>query len=125
MKRDWDMIRKILTRLEEHSSDQGSLRLSDFPENEAASVAYNLELLIEAKIVSGQMSEEITLEPQDFFAERLTWECHEFLDSIRNDGIWKKTKKQFSQNGLSMTFDLIKAVASGLASSLVKSAING
>ncbi len=51
MKRDWDMIRKILTRLEEQTTDQGSLRLSDFSENEAASVAYNMELLIEAKIV--------------------------------------------------------------------------
>lgn len=125
MKRDWDMIRKILTQLEEHSSSEGCVRLSDFSENEAASIAYNMELLIEAKIVNGQMSEEITLEPQDFFAERLTWEGHEFLDSIRNDSIWEKTKREFSKNGLSMTFDLIKAVASGLASSLVKSVING
>ena len=124
MKRDWDVIRKILTRLEEHNLDQGSLRLSDFPKNEFASIAYNMELLVEAKIVSGQMAGEITLAPQDFFAERLTWEGHEFLDSIRDDSIWKKIKKEFSQNSISMTFDLVKKVSSGIAISLLKSKIN-
>ena len=48
---------------------------------------------------------------------------HEFLDAINNDTIWEKTKKSFSKNGISMTFELVKTVATETAASVLKSAL--
>jgi hypothetical protein len=95
MKRNWDTIREILTKLEETTVKQGALRLSNFPSERAADVSYHMELLIEVGLVTGQMSKTISREPQDFFALRLTWEGHEFLDAVRSDTVWQKTKKAF------------------------------
>ena len=63
--------------------------------------------------------------PYDFFAERLTWNGHEFLDAIRSDTIWQKTKSSFLSKGLSMTFDLVKSVAVEVASAYLKTSAGG
>lgn len=125
MKRNWDMIRDILTRLEEVINDEGCLNLSSFPQGRAPEISYHMELLMEAGLVKGQMSKEIGPGPHDFFAFRLTWQGHEFLDTIRSDTVWQNTKKSFLSQGISMTFDLVKSVASDIAASYLKSTIGG
>lgn len=124
MKRDWDIIREILIKFEELNPKVGSIHLSDFPPDKAHEYSYHVELLLESGLVHGQMSKTIGRHAQDFFADRLTWEGHEFLDSIRSDNVWNKTKTSFVKGGLSMTFDLIKGVATDIAAALLKSAIN-
>ena len=124
MKRNWDMIRDILTRLEEYNNDQGCLNLANFPEDRHIEVSYNMELLLEASLVKGEMLEEFGSDPEDFFVTRLTWQGHEFLDAIRNDTIWQKTKKSFLNKGVSMTFDLVKSVAVDFASAFLKTTIS-
>ena len=125
MKRNWDMIRDILTQLEEFKHDEGCLNLSSFPQDKHAEISYHMELLMEAGLVNGQMSEEFGPGPQDLFVNRLTWQGHEFLDAIRSDAVWQKTKKSFLSQGISMTFDLVKSVASDVAASYLKSTIGG
>jgi Hypothetical protein (DUF2513) len=125
MKRDWDTIREILTKLEESSDTNDILQLESFPSERAAEISYNMELLFEAGLVDGQMSKTIGPGPYGFFANRLTWSGHEFLDTIRSNSVWEKTKKSIVSKGLSMTFDLIKSVATDVASSLLKSATGG
>ena len=71
------------------------------------------------------MSKTIGPGPHDFFANRLTWKGHEFLDTIRSDTIWQKTKKVFAKEGISMSFDLVESVASEVAASVLKSSIGG
>ncbi|WP_408436663.1 DUF2513 domain-containing protein [Paraburkholderia sediminicola] len=43
----------------------------------------------------------------------LSWKGQEFLDTIRNDSVWVKTKTQLIENGGALTFELIKEVALG------------
>jgi hypothetical protein len=125
MKRNWDTIRDILTQLEEFSNEDGSFNLSRFPQDREAEISYHMELLIEAGLVNGQMLEEFGPEPEDFFVNRLTWQGYEFLDAIRNDTVWQKTKKSFLSQGISMTFDLVKSIASDIAASYLKATIGG
>lgn len=121
MRRNWDTIREILAKLEDTTPDQGSIHLSHFPEEKAVEISYHMELLLEAGLVCGKMSEEFGgYGPEDFFIDRLSWQGHEFLDNIRSDTVWSNTKKSFQENSISMTFDLIKSVASGIAISLLK-----
>lgn len=123
MKRNWDTIREILTKLEESTIPNGTLQLSSFPTEQAAEILYHAELLLEAGLVDGEMTKTFGRGPHNFFITRLTWYGHEFLDSINNDTVWKKTKKSFASSGVSMTFELVKSVATDAAASLVKSAL--
>ena len=122
MKRNWDTIREILTRLEGLPDTNATLRLSDFPTDLAFEYSYHTELLMEAGLVEGQMSRTLGGGPTDFFAQRLTWAGHEFLDSIRSDTVWAKTKKTFASKGIDMTFDLVKSVASEISVALIRGA---
>jgi Hypothetical protein (DUF2513) len=123
MKRDWDTIRELLTKLEECTLPTDMLQLSTFPADRAAEISYHMELLIEAGLVDGKILRILGGGPYDFFANRLTWNGHEFLDAIRSDTIWQKTKKVFVSKGVSMTFDLVKSVASDVATGVLKSSI--
>ena len=123
MERNWDIIRDILIKIEALDSANKPLHLSDFPPDKANEYSYHAELLLEAGLVEGQMHRTMRQEAQTFMIRRLTWEGHEFLDTIRNDNVWSKTKKSFVKGGLSMTFDLVKGVATDVAAAFLKQTI--
>ena len=123
MERNWDTIREILIRLEAMEPEKGCLQLGDFPSEKAYEYSHHVELLIEAGLIQGQMSKTLGTHASDFLAIRLTWEGHEFLDAIRSDTVWNKAKASFVKGGLSMTFDLVKSVASDIAAAYLKSTI--
>lgn len=125
MKRDWDTIREILTKLEELPGPDDVLDLSKFPTGRAAEISYHVELLLDAGLLEGEMSSSLDSGPADFYAGRLTWDGHEFLDSVRSETVWNNTKKSFIANGISMTFDTIKSVATEVAASIIKASIGG
>lgn len=120
MKRNWDTIREILTMLEER---EGPVVLRDFPSERSAEISYNVEIMIEAGLVVGQISKAIGPGIKDFVLSRLTWDGHDFLDTIRSDSVWQKTKKSFLESGLSMSFELVKSVATDIATTFIKTAI--
>ena len=84
-----------------------------------------MALLFEAGLVHGQMSQTLGPSVKDFLAQRLTWDGHEFLDSIQSDTVWNKTKKVFTEQGVTMTIDLVRDVAKKAAASFLAAAMNG
>jgi hypothetical protein len=50
------------------------------------------------------------LAPKTF---ELTWLGHDYLDAVRDEGIWHKTKKAVSETGGSATLEIVKALALG------------
>jgi len=114
MKRDWDLIREILTKVEECNPNVKGVQPSDFSIDAHTAVAYHVKLLIDAGLVEGEMTPSM-----HFDVESLTWEGHEFLDSIRDDTVWEKTKTIFADKGISMSIDLVKGVASKAALSIL------
>lgn len=119
MKRDWEIIREILIRLDEKGVETHALKSEDFDEHIRSNITYQVELLEEAGLVDATIIKTMT-DPPDFMAFRLTWHGHELLDAIRNDSVWNKTKQSFVSKGLSMTFDLVKSVAISIASEIMK-----
>lgn len=119
MKRDWDIVREILCKLEDLESTDDIVRLSDFPVERAFEYSYNMELLIEAGLVDGQMSKTLGRGAAHFMARRLTWVGHEFLDAVRSNTVWSKTKRTFAEQGLGMTFDMAKTVATRFALAMI------
>jgi hypothetical protein len=123
MKRNWDVIREILLRLEQKPADEHTLQLSSFPEDRKAEFSYHAELLLEAGLVEERMFKVVDPGPYDFMLNRLRWNGHEFLNATRNDTIWNKTKEFFVSKGVSMTFDLVKSVAVNISLAYLKGQI--
>ena len=71
MKRNWETIRELLTKVEECTLPTDMVRLGNFPPERAVEISYHMALLIEAGLVNGQVSQTIGPEIKDFFAQRL------------------------------------------------------
>jgi hypothetical protein len=114
MKRNWDTIREILLKAEELTPG-ATLRLSDFDTARADEIAYHLKLLDESGLINVSTAEFLGAAGIHFDLDRLTWSGHDFLDAVRNDSIWNKTKAMISEKGGAMTFELIKSFAISVA----------
>lgn len=103
MQRDNDYIRELLLEIE--NCDKTILI---FPKtmgmsNNAAKKWYHLQLLCD----SGYLVEV------NESAYRLTAEGHDFIESIRDYGIWNQIKSAIAQTGGSATLELIKCIGLG------------
>lgn len=119
MKRDWDTIREILLEVEKLEPTQ-QLRLSDFDDERAYEVSYHVQLMAEFGLIDATISATIGPQAKQFFVSGMTWEGHEFLDAVREKSTWSKVKTVIREKGGVMTFEVIKATATGL----IKAAIS-
>lgn len=113
MKRDLDLIRRILLAVEESPSGFAPqpLKLKGYTDEQ---VGYHAYLLIEAGLVRG--SDVTTMgsgAPQALIAH-LTWEGHEFLDAARDETRWKKALKMVASEAGGVTLDVLKDILVGL-----------
>lgn len=97
MKLDRDCVRDFLLALE--SLEQGQLLTSDnyqsFPplaSYERDVIIYTAEKLDEAGFINVKFMPVLGGD-KPFFATSITWYGHQFLDNIRDEGVWKETKK--------------------------------
>jgi len=106
MKRDMDLIRKILLAVEELPYGDDLQRLDGV--SKEAFVMHALWLkeagLVDAAAEAGSGS----------FAKyaiiwRLTWSGTEFVSAMRDEALWNKVKKKFMGWSASLTADMVKA----------------
>jgi hypothetical protein len=92
MKRDMDLIRDLLLRVEKDPDLDGfryvDFDAAEFPGHSANELRYHTDLLMEAGLVIGVASGDGSS------VARLTWEGHEFLASVHDAGIWAKVKER-------------------------------
>lgn len=129
MKRDWDLIRKMLTDIEDdrdvlaempvepkwtdQSEEEYVQQLSEHNVSEGR-IACHLEMLIENGYIAGL---KVTRTGSGHFGysvsgPRLTMAGHDLLDTMRSPVIWKTIKSTAKQKGIELTFDVIKALSS-------------
>lgn len=113
MKRDWELVREILLRTEALDPNE-SLTLKDFDEDLRYLISYHVKMLTNSGLLHSIISNNIGNNPTQFHVQELTWEGHEFLDSIRVESTWQKVKAFVKDKGGVMTFDVIKAVAANI-----------
>lgn len=109
VKRDLELVRELLVLIEENN-DRNELKIPDKWDREV--VAYHLKILDQAGYVKNK-TKWADNKPFWLFAS-LTWDGHEFLDSIRNDNIWNNTKEGIRAKGFelgSIPFDVLKEFA--------------
>ena len=115
MKRDFDLVRKLLLFFEE-KADMAPVLWTDPPQIKGYSkeeVKYHLILLYQGGLVDGEPMRSTTsdriIDMGAVFS--LTWEGHEFLEKIRSDKVWEKVKQKAASAGRGLTFQALSTVA--------------
>lgn len=97
MKRDMDLIREILLRLEESGEGEQTYQpISDIGYSRER-IRYHNYLLVDAGLAIGfDLGSDGTPLPQAA-TDALTWEGHEFLDAARDDNRWSRAKSVLAE----------------------------
>jgi hypothetical protein len=106
--RDFDRIREILFKAELIEVDPDDDMYSgyvDFMDEVTAFDMYQLILMKDAGLIEGRDA------GMGLF--RVTNHGHDYLDSIRDNGIWTKTKTAVAETGGSATLEICKAISLG------------
>jgi Hypothetical protein (DUF2513) len=105
-----ELIRKILFYLEAQPCLKAERALPIEGYDEAA-VMYHQLLLAQAGLIDYEP--ELTKSGRIIRAHviGLNWSGHEFLDSVRSAGVWRKLTKYMKDKGGGLPFDLLKALA--------------
>lgn len=125
MKRDDELIRRILIELiespEAYSEEFIFLRMSE----DERIRSYHLQLLLDSKLVEIQdqrrfyINDEMPSQEGRVFSRcqtfRVTNDGQDFYSATRDDGIWKRTKRVVAEEGGSVALELIKSLAIGFA----------
>ncbi len=107
MKRDMDLVRSILLRME--SEECGTApRDFVFEGHGAEQVSYHVVLMAEAGLLLCVESKEIG-RPIAARPIRMTWEGHEFLDASRSPERWERAKRAAKGVG-GFAFEVFKNV---------------
>ena len=112
MKRDMDLIRKLLFAIEENPREF----MVDGYDSDI--IKYHVLLLMEADYIDGRISNTLghsSVAPQNVFVNRLTWNGHEFIDNIRQEEIWNTIKTEFKGASVSTIYSVCKQLAEGYA----------
>ena len=117
MKRDWDLVRQILLCLEDREGTQSHLEPTEIEDRIPEDVSYHIYIMEQAGLIEATCSKYANA-PMYCIAVRLTWEGHEFLDAIRADTTWNKTKELIKEKGLGISMYAIKAAAAALVRSM-------
>lgn len=110
MTRDMDLVRELLISIEQLSP---GTHLFDVPPGDAdPAVAYeHVRLLINAGYVDGKAIGIMGTNVGQLLISGLTWEGHDFVEAVKNDTVWSKTKAAINAQGGNATVEIVKALA--------------
>ena len=118
MKRDMDLIRQLMLKIEElPESDSDVVADAVSAAERRRDVDYQLRLLTDAGFVRGIAAH--SMDGDHWLDLNLTWEGHELLDTIRDPAVWRKTKDGLTKVG-GMGLEMMAGVAKAYAKELIK-----
>jgi hypothetical protein len=115
MKRDLELIRKLLIFFDEKEDPQ-MVEVPPIPEYDEPTIKYHLVLLYEAGYLSCESVRSGTSKDRVIYVVpfELTWNGHEFLEKIRNPFVWSEVISDIKKHGfVSASVDFIKKLADG------------
>ena len=114
MKRDFDLVRKLLIYFDE-KPDPEPVEIPPIEGYDELTIKYHLVLLYEAGFLQCELTKSQTSDRVlCVLPFELTWDGHEFLAKVRDDRFWCKTKDAVVKKGGQLTFSTITTVATAL-----------
>ncbi len=120
MKRDWDLLRRILLTCEA-ATPGARIGPDAFEGVDRPTLFQHVKLLDEGGYVDARLMRYLdnTTGGGDFVILGLSWEGHDLLAKMASDTWWAKIKAFAADKGLALTFDVVKALAAPAAKSLL------
>ncbi len=115
MKRDWELIRRLLIFIEESGSQH--LLSEDIGVDSPDRVYYHLDQMIQGGLINGSRS-TYSHGGGVVVVTGITPKGHDFIEQIRGETVWNKTKSLIKEKGLDLTCETIKAGAAAAISSM-------
>ena len=109
MKRDMELVRKILLETEAASHSPIEWIVLNIEGYDPACISYHVKIMKEAGLIDAENL--TTLSHFEWQPKSLTWEGHEFLDAVRNETVWAKTQEVVKSKGGSVSFEVLKELA--------------
>ena len=122
MKRDMELIRKILLVIEDQYIDVALYNI-EVEGYDFEAIAYHCKILHDAGLISDYDGVFTFDGLGDFGVGSLTWEGHEFLDKIRDDRVWGRTKETMKEKGIPFALDTVIKIASTIVDGMTQAAI--
>lgn len=92
MKRDMDLVRTILMKVEERTKTRMRDLVPDpKDEEEWQRYSYHIKMLVDERFLDG--SAFSSMKNTDWLDLELRWPGHEFLNTLRDPTVWEKTKE--------------------------------
>lgn len=115
MKRDMELVRKILIEVEKHGAE---LVIDGYDDPQ---IGFHVRLMGEAGLleVFDNTSYDFPGGVRTAQARGITWDGYEFLELSRDNGIWAKAKEELLKKGIGLPFDIIKLVLTTLTKTMV------
>lgn len=118
MKRDYELIKLILVRLEGKPDVYSSTDMA-FDGYTPTEVSYNAVLLREAGLVDGALTTTLGSKVPGIIVNRMTNAGHDLLDTLRNDTVMNRIMEKSGQKAVELPFDALVAAGKAIIVSLV------
>jgi hypothetical protein len=93
VERDMDLIRELLLRIAANPDLNGTHLYAfspadNFGDHSVEEINYHVDLLFEAGFIEGNPKSDVPM------VSKLTWKGHEFVDNVRDSGVWSSVKER-------------------------------
>ncbi len=115
MKRDFDLIRKLLIFFEEKETPE-HVEIPPIEGYDETSIKYHMVLLHDAGFLRCEPVKSSTSDRVIYVIPfELTWDGQEFLAKIKSDSVWRQIRDVIQSKGGTLAFSVISALATKLA----------
>jgi hypothetical protein len=107
MKRDMDLVRKIVFAIEDRASGfaLAELKIEGYTQEQ---IGYHVCIMIEAGLLEGDDATTWGDKSPQADATRLTWDGHDFADAARDDSRWNRAMEIVKKKAGSITISVLK-----------------
>ena len=116
MKRDLDLIRDMMLRIEACHPKDGKITSETFKDlcDDEEKVAFHLFLLYDVGFIVAEPVNHSKMRCSDYIVEYPTFIGCDYLDSIRDQSVWNSIKEKLRRIGGNATLDILTDLASSL-----------
>lgn len=107
MKRDMELIREILIKVENFEIHQPQeIEIEGYSSQQ---INYHIKMLAQIGFIKAH--DFSSFDGELWLPKELTWNGHEFIDSIRNDNVWQKIKEKLGSDVSTLPLTVVSQVA--------------
>ena len=106
MKRDMDLVRNILLKVECTTNTRGIMDVDEFNDGRHSDeqIYYHLNMMGQADLIVVEYLKHGAV----LNVRALTWQGHEFLDAVRNESSWVQAKEKVLKATGGLSFEGLK-----------------